>query len=506
MPAEFPGGAWWPERRTWPPSSHAPINNPTGVYAITDTGRLKMGVVFEAPHTGHLTGFGVTLGAIGEFTGGVDPEDVSIYEFSIQGVDATTGVPDGTGQVTHTCTYWDWTSYTWYRADMSAPYAVTRGDLVACTVARVQTGISASATWPSLQQPQQFLGPPWQVYVYLWDGVGSPDWLKTSHAPYMPAGFVLFYAEAGLSGPPGHDQMPLAVLSRSSSPMASTGPVGMHFTVPTLLRCDGLALHFRPNADTTLSLYEQDVLLHAETIAASADFGYFSLTFPEIVLRPGRAYRAELTAVTPFQIHGYKTVSPPAGASIPGAPGGIPATWPGLDGMLDDFEGGPTWTAYGDPAADWYAPWWSDAPPLTDRWYFSLHILGPALAGSMGGIAGCSTTFTPEPCDPTCPPDPPGLTPEAVEIAAAFTAALWFLGLGSAPAPGAVAAISGCGGLTFVNELCGGLAAPSADPGLEGCAAPLGLFVLGETCLGPLEVSPTAARRVPRRWSHAHAH
>jgi hypothetical protein len=68
-----------------------------------------------------------------------------------------------------------------------------------------------------------------------------------------------------------------------------------------------------------------------------------------------------------------------------------------------------------------------------------------------------------------------------------------------------VGPIAGCASLTFITELCHALPPPLSGPGFETCARPLGLFTLGENCLGPLEVSPTVARRVPRRWSHAHA-
>ena len=68
--------------------------------------------------------------------------------------------------------------------------------------------------------------------------------------------------------------------------------------------------------------------------------------------------------------------------------------------MLTDFEGGPTWTAFGDPA------------DIVTRWFFFLHIPGPAEelpAGAPG--------FTVRDCVviPVCPeeeePGPAAVTP-----------------------------------------------------------------------------------------------
>lgn len=84
----------------------------------------------------------------------------------------------------------------------------------------------------------------------------------------------------------------------------------------------------------------------------------------------------------------------------------------------------------------------------------------------VGQIGDCSTTFAPEPCPPSCPPAPPNLPMEGRVVAAAFTAALFLLGLGHAPAPGAVAMAAGCSRLTFANEGCGGapLSAVAPEP------------------------------------------
>lgn len=364
MPVEFTGGAWWPERRTWALGS--PIRNTLVPYHLGIPDK-RCGIVCRAPHTGTLTGFAVTLSATSGSSGGGAPA----FAFSLQGVDPLTGAPDGTNQVSQTVLQADYASHTWYRADVG-DYAVTRGDLVACTMEITVEGTSTAAFWTCVQQPANLQGPPWIVAWTVADG-----WTVSGGSPYMPAGLILFYEDDALSGPPD-GLMPLAVSARISA-LTTVGPVGMAFTVPRSLRCSGLSFHHTPTSGTTLSLYENDGLLVAGTFAANASYRDWEISFPEITLRPGRAYRAELTAASPFEIKGYRSVLGPAGARPPGAPTNVPISWPGLeDTAVSDFEGGPTWLGYGDDPATYTPTTWSDDPPLADRWFMSLHLLGDA--------------------------------------------------------------------------------------------------------------------------------
>ena len=97
---------------------------------------------------------------------------------------------------------------------------------------------------------------------------------------------------------------------------------------------------------------------------------------------------------------------------------------------------------------------------------------------TMRPVSDCAqTALASEPCAvirPLAPPAPApvGLSREALDVAAAVTAAM--------------VAIQGCSALTFVTEPCGGIAINPIDT----CAAPLGRFLLGFTCLG----APTRPR------------
>lgn len=411
MQIEFDGGAWWPERRSW--ALGHPTVNLTSPYAMGATTK-RMGVVLPAPRTGTLTGYGVLMSTHSEV--GIPPNPTSIYRFSLQGVDAATGAPNGGHQIVHDVAVEHLVEHAWHRAEMAETYDVERGDLVACTLEWAVEGQIASCFWTSVLQPQNEQGPPWSVY---W--TAANDWALSSGSPYMPC-LILLYEDGDTTadGP-----LPAAILTRCTGTGYSTyGPVGMRFTVPRPLECDAICFHHAPNSGTTLRVYDNDVRIHSAEIAASGAWRDWEVTFGG-TFRPGRTYRIELTSTAgPFNVKGYQAVAPPDAE----------------EGVLDGFDGGTTWIGYGDD------------PPLVDRWFMSLRIARTA-ASLLSARTGCGAMLSPEPCPPVCPDDPE--QPAVRVMPSGFLGPLFLLGLAETAAVlgPALGRPTGCGA-TFANSNC----------------------------------------------------
>jgi hypothetical protein len=375
MPAVLPGGAWWPERRTW--ALGHPVANALNPYNL-GVPTKRCGVVVQAPHTGTLAGFGVVLGTANDVGG------TSTYSFALQGVDPATGRPDGTGLVSVGLTRPAWPAHTWFRAEpMSGTLAVTRGDFVACTMEFVVEGTSASAFWLAVQSPTTLQGPPWPVF---WTAAGG--WAIGASSTAYLACLELIYTDADLDGPP-EGPLPLASAARFAAPhLVTSDPIAMDFTVPRSLRCDAVSFHLQPVNGATLALTEDGILIAAGEIAASSTWSDWEVAFPEVTLRPGRAYRAALTPLTgTLTVEGYKTVPD----------------------MVTHFEGGPTWVADGDD------------PAVTDRWFFSLRVPGvaaelePPAAAAQAALPRCVVI-------PVCPEaEEPGPVVAAPTVFAAWS-------------------------------------------------------------------------------------
>ena len=110
-----------------------------------------------------------------------------------------------------------------------------------------------------------------------------------------------------------------------------------------------------PSNGATLALTEDGTLIAAGEIAASSTWSDWEVAFPEVTLRPGRAYRAALTPLTGTLDH---------------------------RGLQDRAGHGDRISrAARRGSAD------GDDPAVTDRWFFSLRLPGVAVELEAPGAA-----------------------------------------------------------------------------------------------------------------------